>query len=173
MSQQYHWHILIEAEWEDLRRENSPRDIFTRFAHSFKLNLDEACFLCDEGELKVLGRKDKPCHDKNCSDSRFSITVLRVGSAAGVNGPVIFMAKVTKVHPRLKGSNFVTTYGFPEGSCVIPNKAEGMDDETWAKVVKLVVPGIRKMKVGNVACVFYFILYIFNYPYLSLQILFK
>ena len=29
-----------------------------------------------------------------------------------------------------------------------------MDDKTWEKMVKVVAPGIRKMKVSNVACVF-------------------
>ena len=71
-----------------------------------------------------------------------------------MNGPVIFLAKGTKVNPRLRGTNLVTRYIFPEGSCVIPNKATYMDDETWAKVVKVVAPGIRKIKVSNAACVF-------------------
>ena len=48
----------------------------------------------------------------------------------------------------------MTRYGFPEGSCVIPTKAAYMDDETWAKVVKVVAPGIIKINVSNVACVF-------------------
>ena len=60
------------------------------------------------------------------------------------------------MHPRLIGNNFVTRYGFPELSCVIPKKSAYMDDETWAKVVKVVDPGIRKMKVSNVACDFLF-----------------
>ena len=47
----------------------------------------------------------------------------------------------------------MTKYGFPEGSCVIPNKAAYMDDETWTKVVKVVAPGIRKMAVSNVSFV--------------------
>ena len=81
------------------------------------------------------------------------MTVLRVGSAAGVNDPVIYLAKCTKVHPRMRGNNLVTKYGLPEGSCVIPNKAAYMDDKTWAKVVKVVAPGIRKMAVRNVAFV--------------------
>ena len=55
---------------------------------------------------------DKPLHDKNCSNSRFSVTFLRVGSAEGVNGPVIFLEKVTKVHPSLRVNNLVTKYGF-------------------------------------------------------------
>ena len=122
VSQQYRWHMMIEAEWEDMRQKNSPRDIFIRYAQYFKFNLDESCFLCNEDELRIIANNDKPCHDKNCSDSRFSITVLQVGSAAGVNGPVIFLAKGTKVHPRLRCSNLVTQYGLPEGSSVITKK---------------------------------------------------
>ena len=53
-----------------------------------------------------------------------------------MNGPVIFMAKWTKVHPRLKGTNLVTRYGFPKGFYVILKKAAYMYDETWAKVLK-------------------------------------
>ena len=70
-----------------------------------------------------------------------------------MNGPVIFPGKGTKVHQRLRGNNFVTKYVFIEGSCLIPNKASYMDDETWEKVLKVVAPGIRKMRVSNVACV--------------------
>ena len=39
-----------------------------------------------------------------------------------MNGPVIFLAKGKKFHPRLRVNNLVTIYGLPEGSCVIPNK---------------------------------------------------
>ena len=149
-----------------MRRKNSPRGIFIRYAHYLQLNSDETCFLCNEGELKIIGNNDKPCHDKNCRDSRFSITFLQVRSAACVNGPVIFLVKVERVHPRLRGNNLVTKYGLPEGSCVIPNKAAYMDDETWEKVVKLVAPGIRKMAVSNVA----FLCYILFSAYLTLHL---
>ena len=70
-----------------------------------------------------------------------------------MNGPVIFLEEGTKVHPRLKGNNLVTKYGFPEGSCVITKKSAYMDEETWAKVVKVIGPDIRKMAVSNVAFV--------------------
>ena len=83
-----------------------------------------------------------------------------------MNGPVIFLAKGTKVHPRLIGNNLVTKYGLPEGSYVIPNKAAYMDDETWAKVVKVVFPGIRKMAVSNVA----FVCYMLFSTYLNLHL---
>ena len=71
----------------------------------------------------------------------------------GLNVPVIFLAKVEKVHPRLRGNNLVNKYVLPEGSCVITNKAAYMDDRTWSKVVNLVAPGIRKMAVRNVSFV--------------------
>ena len=67
---------------------------------------------------------------------------------------MIFLAKGTNVHPRIRGTNLVTRYGIQEGSCVIPNKAAYMDDETWENLVKVVASGIRKMKVSNVSCVF-------------------
>ena len=71
-----------------------------------------------------------------------------------MNVPVIFLAKGTKVHPRLRGTNLVTIYVFPEGSCMVPNTAANMDDENLAKVMKVVDPAIRKMKVSDVACFF-------------------
>ena len=88
-----------------------------------------------------------------------------------MNGPVIFLAKGKKVHPRLRGNNLVTRYGLPKGSCVIPNKSAYMDDKTWAKVVKVVAPGIRKMVVSNVAFFIYFILYLYNSTPLFLKII--
>ena len=70
VSQQYCWHMMIEAEWEDMRRTKSPRDIFIRYTHYFQLNLDETCFLCNAGELKIIGGKDKPRHDKSIRGER-------------------------------------------------------------------------------------------------------
>ena len=124
--------------------------------------MDETSFLCNEGKLKVLGSKVKPRHDKNFSDSRFSMIFLWVVSAAGVNGPVIFLEKGTRVHPRLRGTSLVTRYGLPEGSYVIPNKSAHMDDKTWAKVLKVVAPDIRKIKVIKVGYIFPIVLYISN-----------
>ena len=33
-----------------------------------------------------------------------------------MNGTVIFLAKGVNVHPRLRGTNLMTRYGFSEGS---------------------------------------------------------
>ena len=57
------------------------------------------------------------------------------------------------MYPRIRGKNFVTKYVLKELSFVILNKAAYMDNETWAKVVKVVASGIIKMAVRNVAFV--------------------
>ena len=59
LSQQYRWHMMIDAEWEYLQNTNSPCDIFTHFSHCFQSNLDETSFLCNESELKVIRVKKK------------------------------------------------------------------------------------------------------------------
>ena len=41
---------------------------------------------------------------------------------------------------------------------VLFQKSVYIDDDTWVKVVKVLAPGIIKMKVSNVACVFPFLL---------------
>ena len=55
----------------------------------------------------------KPQHEKKFSHKIFSIIVLWVGSAAYVNGPVIFLEKGTSVHPGIRDTNLVTRYGLP------------------------------------------------------------
>eukprot|EP00957_Ditylum_brightwellii_P193561 14740053-Ditylum_brightwellii.AAC.1 len=62
------------------------------------------------------------------------MTVLRCGSAAGVNGPVIFVAKGSEVNRHFSGDKLHTVYGLPKGSCVMPDANGYMDDETWLRV---------------------------------------
>ena len=54
--------------------------------------------------------------------------VVQCDRVAGVNGSEIFMLNGTSVHPIIRGTNLVTGYQFTEGSCVIPNKAEYMNE---------------------------------------------
>eukprot|EP00957_Ditylum_brightwellii_P040976 3102207-Ditylum_brightwellii.AAC.1 len=80
------------------------------------------------------------------ADCQTFVTVLCVGSAASVNGPVIFVPKGKEVLWCFKGDRLHSIYGLVEGSCVIPNKNDYIDDDTWLKVVKRLAPAIRKMK---------------------------
>jgi len=146
--QQYRWHLLIDRMWEDLRRKNcTPQGEFIKKAHYCQINLDETCFIASEGTLKVLADAGRKKHNVNVADCRESITCLRVGSAAGVNGPVVFLTKGKEIHRRFSGDRLHTVYGLPKGSCVIPTPNGYMDDEAWLKVVKIVAPALRQMEV--------------------------
>ena len=131
-----------------MRHLNSPCDLFVTVAEYFQLNLDETCFVCSNGILRILGDSECKHHDNNVADNGVSITVLCVGSAGGVNGPVIFIAKGTSVHPWFSGDSLEKKYGLSVGSCVIPNKTAYMDDETWMKCVEVLAPAIHQMEVS-------------------------
>ena len=70
------------------------------------------------------------------------------------------------MHPSIRGNNLMTIYVSSEGSYVIPNKVSYLHDDTWMKVVKVVAPGIRKIKVRNLT----FVLPILFFIYLTLHI---
>eukprot|EP00966_Prymnesium_polylepis_P329712 7385390-Prymnesium_polylepis.1 len=44
---------------------------------------DETCLLASDGDVKIIGDKEKPKHQKATADSRTSITVYRSGNSAG------------------------------------------------------------------------------------------
>ena len=139
--------------------------LFTGFAHYLQFNFDETSFLWSESELKFVGWELKKYHEHDCSFLRFLRIVLHFGSAAGMNGNVIFLSKGNLVHSRIRCTNLATRYIFPEGCCLITKKGSYMYDNNWSKVVKVVVTGIRKMKVRNFACVFpiFMCLYVCNF----------
>ena len=145
--QQFRWHYMIESEWEHLRQVNQPTPSFINLHPHFQLNLDESCFMCSEGNLRIIGDAARKHHDKNISDNRLSITVLRCGSAAGTHGPVIFLLKGTEVNQLFTKKKLQENYGLPEGSCVLMNENAYMDDETWERVVDILAPALRKLKV--------------------------
>ena len=49
--------------------------------------------MASDGIIKVLGSADKNKHENNIYGYRFSATTVRVGSAAGVDGPQVYLAK--------------------------------------------------------------------------------
>ena len=63
-----------------------------------------------------------------------------------MNVPLILKEKGNSVQPRLRGINLVTQYGLPERYCLIPIKGLYINDDTWASLVNMVAPGIRKLR---------------------------
>ena len=78
-------------------RKAKEEEEFMKLKDCFTVNLDKSCFMGSEGVLHVIGSAARKKHGKNTSDSRQSITIVRVGSAAGVEGPFIFLAKKSGV----------------------------------------------------------------------------
>ena len=72
---------------------NNNLDKYAQLEDFFCLNLDETCFMASEGTLRVVGSNIKTKQEKNSNDSQDSITVVRIGSADGTEGPHIFLAK--------------------------------------------------------------------------------
>ena len=62
-----------------------------RDAHT--TNIDESCMMASDAIIKVLGSADKNKHEKNIAGSWFNVTTVRVGSAAGVDGPRVYLTK--------------------------------------------------------------------------------
>ena len=141
------WHFLIRSEWAILRTINQPQIEFPKLHAHFQLNVDESCFVCNDGILKIIGDKEKKYHDKNVSDSRVSITVVRTGSAAGGHGPVIFVVTGTTINCNFSSKRLIDEYGLPEGSIVLCNENAYMDDVTWVLTVKHLSAGIQKIVV--------------------------
>ena len=55
-------------------------------------NIDEECFMAIGGtDVKIVGEKGRTKHEKKGADSRVSITVLRLGNAAGWQGATILL----------------------------------------------------------------------------------
>ena len=128
--QQLRWHFLIEAEWNFMLKTNLPTQLFANLHEHFQLNLDESCFICNDGHLKILGDGEKKHHDKNIADSRVSITTVRCGSAAGTNGPVVFITNGKNANRTFSQYRPRHVYGLPERFIVLCNKTAYMDDET-------------------------------------------
>ena len=64
--------------------------------------LDDNCFMCSDGVLKVIGNGDQKQLDKNLQCGQCSITVLRSGSVAESDRPVWFIANGKEVKNPLR-----------------------------------------------------------------------
>ena len=86
-------------------------------------------------------------HEKNTSVCRQSITIVRVGSAAGVEGPHIFLAKgVELTAESMLKKNFARIHKAPIGSFVEMTPNAYMMNKVWMKIAPHLCDGIRAME---------------------------
>lgn len=100
----------------------------------FTINLDESSMGANEGELHILGLRGRRKHEKNVADCRETISIVRVGSAANVDGPRFFLAKGKEIELD-SFKKLDSYYKVPEGSRVIMTPNAYMTDEAWKEVV--------------------------------------
>ena len=146
VEQQHRWHFLIEFTWEEHARKNQPTEHFKIVRAYFMLNLDETCIMSNAGLLKVIGSADKKKHEKIVDDSRDSITAIRIGSAAGTSGPIIFLAKGKDLTIQVL-KNLPKNFDAPPGSKVYMTPNAYLNDETWELIAEDLAAGIRAMPV--------------------------
>jgi hypothetical protein len=145
VAQQLRWHGLIESVWEEQRSMNLPAEDFEQKKAHFMLNLDETCVMASDGNLKVVGDASRKKQEKNSDDNRDSITIVRIGNAAGESGPQIYLAR-GKTLPLSKLQN-LPRLGAPKGSKVVMTPNAYMTDEAWAEAAPSIAQGIRDMPV--------------------------
>ena len=129
---------LSGAGWEEL-------------AEHFTLNLDEANNMANMSSAHIVGYKGIRKHEKNQNDSRVSITSVECGSAAGVDGPSVYLLrgdKMPKKYNNLFGNRrWLQRHGAPPNSFVAMTPEAFMTNDTWDTIVPELVKGIRAMPV--------------------------
>lgn len=75
-------HLNFDVAMNQVRAMNGNSKEFEEVIDYFSLNLDESNFMACEGVLRIVGSAMKKKHEKNTTDSRESVTTVRVGSSA-------------------------------------------------------------------------------------------
>ena len=148
ISQQHRWHTTIDHVWEKQEEVNLPAEDFKLVCAYFQMNLDEECVMGSDGSVKVVASIFGKKVQNNMDDFRDSVTIIRIGSAGGSEGPVIFLctAKDKSGIPKQLQGDLSKKYGLPKGSCVIFTPTAYLTDDAWLECVPHICAGIREME---------------------------
>ena len=148
--QQWRWHQAVNEGFDFLRRTNTGTtpngQTFGEVMPHFIVGGDEACLLASNGEVKVIGDKEKSKHQVQTSNSRTSITIYRSGNAAGSEGPTALLPAGI----RRKGAytdEFLVKHGAAPGSTIAMTKTGFMTELAWDELAPTIADGIRQMPV--------------------------
>ena len=149
VEQQYRWFKTYGEGVDYLRRMNTGTcnktgKTFGEVIEHFIIGGDETGFQASDGEVYVIGEKGVAKHEKKLVDSRVSITMYRLGSIGGSDGPVFFLMTGKQRKPAFT-DNFLRNHGAPKGSSIIMTENAFMTDEAWERMAPLAVEGIRSM----------------------------
>lgn len=143
---------MAEAEHlsaPDERTDGPRRTLWREKADHCVLNLDESCHMATAGGSKVVGSKARRKHEKNKSDSRLSITVVECGSAAGNDGPSMYLLEGQTIPPNLSkqfgSSKWLKRHGAPANSFVVMTPSAFMTNAAWDGCAERLAQAIRAM----------------------------
>jgi hypothetical protein len=140
--------MTIETIWEDHRLFNQPTEEYVKLQPHFQINLDKMGVLGSTGILQVVGSAEIKKHEKNTQDNCDSITIIRIGSAAGTSGLWFFFIKQKKLDKNSPLCDLPRNFpGVPPGSKVIWTDNTYLTDTTWIKLAPDIAKGIRMMPV--------------------------
>jgi hypothetical protein len=115
----FRWHKLVDDALRRMRAQNVDDGTGVRFddvIEHFIWNLDEECLMGNlNGTQKVICEKARRKHEKKTQDSRCSITLLRLGNAAGYQGATIILLKGQRKKEGFSDA-FLERHGMTRGS---------------------------------------------------------
>jgi hypothetical protein len=146
------WHVLVDQVFEESKLESEKyphqdgKTTYAEVMEHFVFCVDEENEQANLGSDYLYGDKARKTHDRVKHDSRISVTTLRVGSAAGVKGPTIFLSAGKTVRAGYT-SAYLKRCGAPAGSSIIPTPSAFMTDEAWDESALIIVKQLRKTPV--------------------------
>jgi len=100
------------------------------------------------GILQVVSLAEVKKHEKNTQENRDSITIVRIGNAAGNSGPWFILIKQKELEKDSPLHNLPRNFpGVPPGSKVVCTDNAYMTDTTWIKLAPDIAKGICMMPV--------------------------
>ena len=148
--QQFRWHQAVDAAFAFLREKNTGLtpggQTFGEVMPYFVFGGDETCLLASDGDVSIIGDKAKPKHDVAAGSSRTSITMYRVGSAAGADGPTGFLPPGARKKTGYD-DDFLIKHGASAGSTFAMTPTGYMTEEAWVELAPKMAAGIRAVPV--------------------------
>ena len=123
---------------------DSWKQPFLMIMKHFLANGDEECVQASDGQLKVLGDKERRKHEKNVDDSRISMTIYRTGTGGGTNGPSASVMGGDKLREGYTDA-FLVRNGSAEGSCLVMTPTAFMTIEAWREITPKITAGLRML----------------------------
>ena len=118
----------------------------TLLAATMHLPLRLCHLQASDGDVKIIGDKQKPKHDLTTGQDRTSATVYRVGSSAGATGPTAFLPPGKQLRIGYD-DRFLVRFGAPKGSTIAMTPTGYMTEEAWLEIAPKIAEGIRQMPV--------------------------